>query len=347
MIKKLLTVASVAVTVAASAQVGGRINNVMNIEPVSEISKSITYKTSTLPTGCDTITTATSGSLQLNTAGSDTTVPGCSPKAGYVYGTNCYQDKEKANYFALNTYSTVAQASVTSVIVTFFKDLTRGTGGAATTTVGMTLYNGAMAGGPTTALGSTIATMAQILAAQPNATTTAFNYTFTFATPIVAPTTGGFFASVVIPTVATTGDTAVVWNCPGTTNFGWERWSDNTWKNINTAWSGANANLAVYPVLCGNLVITGISKNLGLSKDVTIMPNPSAGLVNVAITLPTSQDLSLTVTNALGQVIVSNKYNSVMTENVSLDLTSQSNGVYFVTVSNGSDKMVQRLIINK
>ncbi len=346
MIKKLLTVASVALTVAASAQVGGRINNVINIKQVSEISKSITYKaTSSMPVGCDTITTAQNTSLTLNTAGSDTSTPGCSPKAGFVYGTNCYEDKEKANFFPTATYSAIAQPSVSGVIVSFFKNLTRGTGGAGTTTVGMSLYNGTQAGGPTTSISQTTATMAQILAAQVG-TNTVINYNFTFASPVSIPA-NGFLASVVIPSVGATGDTAVIYNSPSSTsNFSWERWNDNSWHSISSAWS-TNGNIAVYPIICGNLVITGISKNLGLSKDVKIMPNPSAGLVNVAITLPNSQDLSLTVTNALGQVIVNNKYNSVMTEMVNLDLTNQSNGVYFVTVSNGSDKMVQRLIINK
>jgi len=348
MIKKLLTVASVALTVAASAQVGGRINNVMNIEPVSEISKSITYKASAAPVGCDTITTAQNASLQINTAGSDTSTPGCSPKAGFVFGSNCYQDKEKANYFPIASYASVAQATITGAIVSFFKTGTRGTQGAPTTTVGLTFYNGTLAGGPTTVLSSTMATMTQILAAY-NPTATIANYHFNLTTPVVAPTTGGFFASVIVPTVSATGDTAVVFNSPASTvDYGYEKWADNSWHSISSAWGASlKANLSIYPIVCGNLVITGISKNLGLSKDVQIMPNPSTGLVNVAITLPNSQDLSLTVTNALGQVIVNNKLNSVMTDVVALDLTSQANGVYFVTVSNGTDKMVQRLILNK
>ncbi|MBA3682493.1 MAG: T9SS type A sorting domain-containing protein [Bacteroidetes bacterium] len=348
MTKKLLTIASIALTVTASAQVGGRTNNVLNMEPVSEISKSITYKAASAPAGCDTITSAQNGSLTVNTAGSDTSTPGCAPKAGYVFGSNCYQDKEKANFFPVSLYSSVAQGTVTGVIVSFFKNLTRGTGGAATTTVGMTLYNGSLAGGPTTVLTQTTATMAQILAAQVG-TNTSINYLFVLPANVVAPTTGGFFASVVIPTISATGDTAVVFNSPASLiDYGYEKWSDNTWHSISSAWGASlKGNLSIYPVMCGNLVVTGISKNLGLSKDVTIMPNPSTGLVNVAIALPNSQDLSLTVTNALGQVIVSNKYNSVITENVSLDLTNQSNGVYFVTISNGTDKMVQRLILAK
>jgi hypothetical protein len=346
MIKKLLTVASVALTVAASAQVGGRINNVINIAQISEISKSITYKaTSSMPPGCDTITTAQNNSLTLNTAGSDTATPGCAPKAGYVYGTNCYGDKEKANFFPTATYSAIAQPSVSGVIVSFFKNVTRGTGGAPTTTVGMSLYNGTQAGGPTTAISQTTATMAQILAAQVG-TNTVINYVFNFSTPVSVPGTG-FLASVVVPSVGASGDTAVVYNSPASSvNYSWEKWNDNTWHSISSAW-GTNGNIAVYPIVCGNLVFTGISKNLGLSKDVKIMPNPSTGLVNLTVALPSTQDLNVTVTNALGQVIVNNNYNSILVDVISLDLTNQSNGVYFVTVSNGQDKMVQRLILNK
>lgn len=348
MIKKLLIVASVALSVTASAQTGRIVTNTQILEANSEISKSITYKASSAALGCDTITTAQNASLSLNTAGSDTATPGCSPKAGYVFGSNCYQDKEKANYFPIASYSSIAQGTVTGVIVTFFKNLTRGTGGTPTSTVGMTVYNGSLAGGPTSVLSQTMATMAQVLAAQSNPSVTAFSYLFSLpGGGVVAPTTGGFFASVVIPTVA--GDTAVVFNSPASTiDYGYEKWSDNSWHSISSAWGAAlKANLSIYPIVCGNVVITGISKNLGISKDVKIMPNPSTGLVNLAVTLPSTQDLNVTVTNALGQVIVNNNYNSVLVDVISLDLNNQTNGVYFVTVSNGKDKMVQRLIINK
>jgi hypothetical protein len=347
MIKNLLTVASVVLTVAASAQTGKIVNNVINM-PASEISKSITYQASAAPAGCDTISTAQNNSLTLNTAGSDTATPGCSPKAGFVFGSNCYKDKEKANFFPIASYSTISTPSITGVIVTFFKNLTRGTGGTPTTTVGLKIYGGALATGPSTAavLGQTTVPMSSILAAQVG-TNTSINFLYSFATPIVAPATNGFFASVVIPTTA--GDTAVIYNSPASTiDYGWEKWSDNSWNSISGAWGASlKGNLSIYPVLCGNLITTGISKNLGLSKDVTIMPNPSTGLVNVSVALANSQDLTLTVTNALGQVIVNNNYSSVLTEVISLDLTNQSNGVYFVTVSNGKDKMVQRLILNK
>ena len=347
MIKKLFTIAMVTVSVTLSAQTNGRlVNNVISIETPSEISKSITYNASLSAPGCLTITTSANNSLQINTAGSDTATPGCSPKAGFVFGTNCYDDFEKANFFPVSTYSAITSPSITGVLVSFFKNGTRGTGGAPTTPVNLKLYNGAIASGPTTSFGQSAATMTNILAAQVG-TNTVINYLYNFTTAVVAPATGGFFASVVIPTT-NPGDTAVVFNSPASPiDYGWELWSDNSWHSISSAWGASlKANLSIYPIICGD-IISGISKNLGLSNSINIMPNPSTGLFNIVATLPSTQDLSVTVTNAIGQIIVSNKYNSILTDVINLDLSNQSNGVYFVTLSNGQDKMVQRLILNK
>ena len=347
MIKNLLIGAVTVLTVSANAQSGARI--VKNNRP-NEISKiegqSITAGKS-LPSTCYTVTTITGTQVGVSGAASDTPA-GCSPNAGFVFGSNCYDDKEKANFFPAGTYSMVTSPSVTAVRVLFFKNGTEGTSGT-TMTVGITLYNGTSAAtAPGTAISSTVATLANILAAQPSPTVNFFYYTFNFATPVVVPA-GGFYTSVVIPTTA--GDTAVIAAETSTAgafaNNAWEKWSDNSWNSIPGAWGGLKANLAIQPVICGNQVTTAISKNLGLSKNVQIMPNPSNGLLNVAVTLPQTENITVTITNALGQQILANNYDGISNETISLDLTSQSNGVYFVTVSNGKDKMVQRLILNK
>jgi len=338
MIKKLLTVATVVLSVAVNAQTG-RLANTTNVEA----NNSIQVQNSSAP-GCVQITTQTNNSVTINTSSPCNTVTNAF--GGYVNGSNCWLDTEKANYFAGTTYSNgVTSPSISAMAVGFFKQGGRGTSGT-TNTVAVNFYAGTMASGPTGAsLATATASLSQIIAAQ-TSTVPFFTYTFTLASPVALPL-GGFFAAVTTPTAA--GDTVVVLS-QGTSspaNYGWERESDNLWYNMTVWGAGYKANLSMYPLICGSNITVGVSKNLGLSKDVTIMPNPSTGLVNVAVALANSQDLSLTVTNALGQVVVSNKYNAVLTENISLDLTNQANGVYFVTVSNGTDKMVQRLILNK
>lgn len=342
--KTLLTIASVTISVCAFAQQNGKIAKNKNIILTSPIvNQSITAgKTATI--GCDTLSTITTSSLGVGAASSDSTTPGCSPNAGYVYGTNCYGDLEKANFFSASTYSTLSGATVSGVIVAFFKSGNEGTGGVATNTVGMTLYNGTTAAAaPGSVIGSTVATLGNIVAAQ-TGTNTVFLYTFDFATPLAVSAAGGFYASLVLPN--TPGDTAVVVNqVSAPANVAWEYWSDLTWHSISGAWS-TNGNLFMLPKVCGNIVAS-VSENLGLSKNVTIVPNPTSGLINIAVILANKENLTISVSNTLGQEVISNKYNAITNDLISLDLSNFNNGVYFVTVSNGKDKMVQRLILNK
>jgi hypothetical protein len=140
----------------------------------------------------------------------------------------------------------------------------------------------------------------------------------------------------------------VVANDPdATSNITWEKWSDDTWHDVFVAWSGAIGNLAIQPVICGQQA-TGISsQNYGLSKNVLLMPNPSSGRVNISVNLPSPENIKINIHNTLGQLINSTTHEAVSENNLSLDLSDQPNGVYFVTIISGNDKMVQRLILNR
>jgi hypothetical protein len=328
--------------VSANAQSNRVVAGTFGLPVETEITKSITYKVAA--PGCDTITTAQNTSITINTAGSDTATPGCSPKAGYVFGSNCYQDFEKANFYPAAFYSTVATPSISQVVVAFYKQGTRGTGGGPTVPVGMKIYNptSSAGGNPTTIVTQTTAPMSLVTLL--SNTTGICYFTFTL-TPTAISATNGFYASLVVPT--TSGDTAVVFNSPASTiDYGYEKWSDNSWHSISSAWGAAlKGNLSIYPVICGNLT-TGISKST-ISKNVSVSPNPSTGAFNVILTFGQTENVSISVANVLGQEILSNKYDGVSTFVAPIDLSSQSNGIYFVTVSNGTEKMVQRIILNK
>lgn len=308
----------------------------------------------------DTIMNITNTStLTLATAGSDTTTPGCSPKAGYIFGSNCYQDQEKAEFFPLSMYSGIATPKIKSVIVLFYKDGTKGTGGAAATQVPLKLYNGTMAGGPTgttTPIATVTANLGGITATTPTnsisycgqpgivyANPIIIPYRYLLATPVAAPATNGFFASIKIPTTA--GDTAVIMHAPAVSGTNWEYWSPSNWYNVATAWTGFNASMAILPEI--TCLPTGLAESSVLASNVNLMPNPSTGLVNVIMTLPTSQNINITVTNALGQLITSTDIGNVSINAFTIDLTSKDNGVYFVTINNGQDRVVKRIIIAK
>lgn len=297
--------------------------------------------------------------MAVFTAGADANTAGCSPKAGFVAGNNCYADKEKAEFYPYSKYSGMTVPQIKGVIVLFYKNGTKGTGGNSAASVGMKIYNGtSAAAAPTTLISQTATTLGSILAvpsvsfvtycgsSTPFTSAIIKPYRFNFATPVNAPTSGGFYASLVLPTGAT--DTAVVFNnSTGTANTAWEYWSDNTWNNMKTAWGGTTEyNLAILPdMACA--VTVGINKNSVLDNNVTLYPNPSNGIVSLIATLPGSQNLEVSIYNALGQLMSVSKFAGVSSNVFNLDINEYSNGVYFVTINNGDEKITKRLLINK
>lgn len=312
----------------------------------------------------DTLTNVQStATLNLATAGSDTATPGCSPKAGYILGSNCYDDLEKAEYFTQSMYAAIPSPKITDVIVLFYKDGTRGTGGNASTPVSCKLYNGTMASGPT---GTTapIATSASNLGAIVATTpTTSVSYcgdpTIMFLNPIIipfkfnfptnpnAPATNGFFASVTCPTAS--GDTVVIMSDNTlTTGTNWELWSGgcgtNCWKNLSTAWSGFDASMAILPII--SCSVTGVGES-EFAANINLMPNPTTGVFNVVTTLPNVKDVHFTVTNAIGQVITEADLKSVQNGVFTVDLSAHNNGVYFITLQSNGEKVVKRVVVSK
>ena len=327
---------------------------------VSTRTNPITVSTCTVAAVCNLTVTnvASNDTLYFGAAGTDTATPGCSPKAGYVFGSNCYDDKEKASFFAASKYSAVSGPFVTGAVVVFYKNGTAGTTGTASRAVNLKMYNGTLAAGPTGITGISTATsnIGLIAAASPTnnvgylagdvnvtyATNIAIPYKYTFAAPIAAPA-GGFYLSVTTPTTA--GDTAVILNdFNATVNTSWEMWSDNTWHDMNVAWGGLVNNMAIFPTITCTTKLTDYNS---LNNAVNIMPNPSNGVFNILMTLPKSQDISVTISNMLGQSVYVNNFKSFTDGMLTVDLSDKNQGIYFVTVSNGIEKNVQRIVITK
>ncbi|MCX7728134.1 MAG: M43 family zinc metalloprotease [Bacteroidia bacterium] len=327
---------------------------------VSTTSKVITISSCITQTVCvDTLSNASNqDTMTIFIAGADANTPGCSPKAGYVVGTNCYADKEKAEWFSVSTYSHVPTPKITGAIVLFYKNGNRGTGGTPSKTVNCIVYNGTMSGGPTTALGTATANLGQIVAVSPTnsvqyfgapslgfASNIIYPYKYNFTTPINAPNTNGFFVSVAIPTGG--GDTAVIFHTTDKPSGGtmWEKWSDNSWHDLAQAWGGSlHLNGAILPILSCNV---GINESSILNSNVMIMPNPSNGLFNIITTFNEKQNLHFEILNTLGQVLDKGEFQNVMNNYLTLNLSHYENGIYFLKITNGSEKIVKRIVISK
>lgn len=92
---------------------------------------------------------------------------------------------------------------------------------------------------------------------------------------------------------------------------------------------------------------TGISAQTNLSSLINVFPNPSTGAFNLNIALEAQKDVNVNVVNTLGQTVQQfterNTYGGLYT----LDLNEQPNGVYFVEVTAGGEKSVQRIVVNR
>ncbi|MBL7900530.1 MAG: T9SS type A sorting domain-containing protein [Bacteroidia bacterium] len=277
--------------------------------------------------------------------------------AGYITGTNCWGDLEKAEFISASKYSSATNPVVTGVIVLFFQYGNLGTDGSSN--VNMNIYSGTNANTqPGALLGSTSANLASI-AATTNTTgvpycgnpNLAFSlpvimpFKFNFSSPVAVPQSGGFFASVGIPN--TPGDTVCVLDkLTGSSNTAWEKWSDNSWNSMKVAWGGSrNFNLAILPIVeCG---VVGVKENkLGLDK-LSLFPNPGEGKVNLISGAANSEALEIKVYDLYGKLvhaIVKDEPTQVLYE---IDLSSEKAGVYFISAENHSGKKVLKYILQK
>ncbi len=283
---------------------------------------------------------------------------------GYVSGNNCYGDLEKAEWFATSTYTQVSPNQyITSAIVLFYKNGTTGTDGNSTASVNLKIYNGNATSGPSAVVATATANLGTITAGTPTTNVTyCGDPNIGYSTPIILPykynftspvgplsslTPNGFFASVVLPT--TSGDTAVIFNNTigsNPTNTMWDKWNDNSWHQYNdpTNW-GISLNGAILPILTCN---TGLNEmNSTFANSIMVVPNPSNGLFNLITTFNEKQNIQFEVLNTLGQVLNKGEFQNVMNNHLTINLSSYENGVYFLRITNGSEKLIKRVIINK
>ncbi len=328
---------------------------------LSTISNVISISSCITPTVCnDTLSNASNqDTMTVYIASPDPGTSGCSPKAGYVVGSNCYKDKEKAEWYSISTYSHIPTAYIKGAIVLFYKNGTRGTGGNPNVPVNCILYNGTMSGGPTSSIATSTANLGQITASTPTNSVQYFGdpnlgfvsniilpYKYNFNPAPVAPLSNGFFVSVTLPTSA--GDTAVIFHTtvkssPGTM---WEKWNNNSWHNLATAWGGSlNLNGAILPIM--SCTPTSLEELNKLEENIMIMPNPSNGLFNIITTFNEKQNLHFEVMNTLGQVLNKGEFQNVMNNYLTLNLSHYENGIYFLKITNGTEKILKRLIINR
>ncbi len=280
---------------------------------------------------------------------------------GNLVGTNCYGDKEFAQYFPPSTYTAVPFPQIHSVIVLFDS---AGTGPRTSpASVSCKIYGGNALQGPGgLPIGAPSTT--SIAAIRTSFNTYSVNYLgkvgyvvpnkkiipyrFDLPTPVVinSPSTG-FFASVEVPTfdsVKIYSDTKFNSTYDSTS---WYRNSNSTWRSFKTH-RGTKIHLAMIPIIsCGPLV--GIEeRSRAFNAGVNVMPNPATGIFQLLLTMPDIQEnLTISIYDAVGQRISTQLLSSVDNAALTVDLSNKPEGIYFCEVNNGSERVVKKLVVSR
>jgi hypothetical protein len=93
--------------------------------------------------------------------------------------------------------------------------------------------------------------------------------------------------------------------------------------------------------VCSSVGINETVSNL----EISLFPNPSNGELNVTVDLLNSEDFTISVINTLGQVVKEVNQLHSNGGTVKLDLSLNSNGVYYVTVKTKSGSKTKRFIL--
>lgn len=250
---------------------------------------------------------------------------------GWVSGHNNFDDRGKVDKFP----APQAGQSIQSVTIMFAKKHA-GTPG---NTIDVKIWSANGAGGiPGTVLATkTVAISSLNLTPTPTV--------ITFATPVTV--TGAYYAGITFS--ANTGNStqdsvAITTNADGETSPGtaWELWNDASWHAYSETPASWGLNVAhnITVNMCSGSV--GVNENT-LATGLNIYPNPSKD--KFIVSLPTTQASEIVVYNLVGEVVFQSINNS--SNKITIDLSNQSNGVYFVKIKAGNEIATQKLMLSK
>lgn len=279
--------------------------------------------------------------------------------SGYLIGSNCYKDREVAQFFPASSYSNAPNPQVNSVIVLFDSIGTKGANPA--TQISCKIYGGSLGSGPGASQGfkndsigkitqSDVVTYVDYMGKPDlsvNLNTRFYPFKFDFASPIVISNpSSGFYTGIQVPN--TPGDSISImcstkYNSVQDSNA-WFLSANLNWKRYKSE-RGARVQLAVIPIVtCGPLGIKEPFTSL-FNSNIHVMPNPSNGAFNIVFTLPKEESVSINIYSSVGQRVVSTEIKHVMNNVIDINLNDKPDGIYFAEISNGLEKTVRKLVV--
>jgi PKD repeat protein len=134
--------------------------------------------------------------------------------------------------------------------------------------------------------------------------------------------------------------------------------SSSQWRNETidlSAFAGQASVQAIFqnrghfgqPVYIDNVNISGTTSidDLNNLYELMVSPNPTSGIFDLNLRTTDNFDVKIEITNVLGQTLIKEIVkNSTGIIHHSFDLANQNAGIYYVTVTNGTQKVVKKLV---
>lgn len=87
--------------------------------------------------------------------------------------------------------------------------------------------------------------------------------------------------------------------------------------------------------------------DVNLDNLLTVAPNPTTGKLNISVNLPENEEINIAIYNALGQEVVLVESASIASNNYTVNLENQTNGIYYVKMNVKGDIVTKKIILNK
>lgn len=143
-------------------------------------------------------------------------------------------------------------------------------------------------------------------------------------------------------------------------------YSTTSFTPSSTQWRMETVSLASYATASNAMFkfrsITGYENNLYVDdinitgatsieelalNNAHIYPNPTDGQLNINVSLPAAEDMSIRVFNTLGEVVWHFSENSSIGGLYKVDLSGKTNGIYFIEIMTANGKVTKKVILNQ
>ena len=91
---------------------------------------------------------------------------------------------------------------------------------------------------------------------------------------------------------------------------------------------------------------SGINNGKSLGDYISIYPNPSSGEFVIDLNLPKQENVLITVTNVMGEII-KQTYDGLGTGKQVIDLSTAASGIYFVNIATNNETITRKVTITK